>query len=208
MKDGSCVGSLQFEHGERKVWRWLQVPSPVKQSEQFALIHDHMLTEFSASAFPSKIDNFTTDVHYDVGVGNDETDINSAIIQPETQTLVLDVRYASGYISSSSIFFFELSKMTLLSDLLPKYCKHLIGVSERTRSFVFLHQNSWLCSIDSANLALGRYVQHFYVPEEYMSVRHEVLPMRTADDSVVFCLHGELAVVRNGFIFREMKVLE
>jgi WD40 repeat protein len=208
MTSGSCVGSLQFEHGERKVWRWLQVPSPAKQSEQFALMHDHKLTEFSASAFPSKIDGFEADLHYDVGNCNDETDINSAVIHPETQTLVLDVRYASGYISSSSMFLFDLSKMTLLSDLLPKYCKHLIGVSERTRSLVFLHQNSWLCSINLANIVPGRYTQHFYVPDEYMSVRHEVLPVRTSDDSVVFCLHGELAVVMNGLNMKEMKPFE
>ena len=94
--------------------------------------------------------------------------------------------------------------MTLLSGLLPKYCKHLIGVSKRTRSFVFLRQNSWLRSIDIANLALGRDIQHFYVPEEYMSIRHEVLPMRT----MVFCLRGELAVAMNGLNSIDMKVLE
>lgn len=208
MTGGSCVGSLQFEQGERKVWRWLQVPSPVNQSEQFALIHDHMFTKFSASAFPSKIDSLEADIHYDVGEGNDETEINSAIIDPETQTLVLDVRYASGYISSSSMFLFDLRKMTLLSDLLPKHCKHFIGVSERTRSLMFLHQNSWLCSINLAKLVPGRYTQHFYVPDEYISVRHEVLPVRTPDDSVVFCLHGELAVVMNGLNMKEMKAFE
>ena len=208
MKGGSCVGSLRFEHGERKVWRWLQVPSPVKQPEQFALIHDHIITKFSASAFPSKIDGFEADIQYNVGEGNDETDIDSAIIHPETQTLVVDVRYTSGYVSSSSVFLFDLSKMTLLSDLLPQYCKHLIGVSERTQSLVFIHQNSWLCSIDLAKLLLGCYTQHFYVPDEYMSVRHEVLPVWTPDDNVVFCLHGELAVVMNGLNFRETKALE
>lgn len=208
MTGGSCVGSLHFEHDERKVWRWLQVPSPVNQSEQFALIHDHILTEFSASDFPSKIDSLEADIHYDVGKGNDETEINSAIIDPETQTLVLDVRYASGYISSSSMFLFDLSKMTLLSDLLPKYCKHFIGVSERTRSLIFLHQNSWLCSVNLANHVPGRYTQHFYVPDEYTSLRHEVLPVRTPDDSVVFCLHGELAVVMNGLNMKEMKAFE
>ncbi len=106
------------------------------------------------------------------------------------------------------MFLFDLGKMTLLSDLLPKYCKHLIGVSEQTRSLVFLHQNSWLCSINLANLTPGRYTQHFYVPDEYMSVRHEVLPVQTRDDNVVFCLHGELAVVINGLNFREMKALK
>ena len=202
MKVGSCVGSLRFEHGERNVWRWLQVPSPVKQSEQFALIHDHILSKFSASAFPSKIDDVEAELHYDVGEGNDETDIHSAIIHPETQTLILGIRYASGYVSSSSMFLFDLNKMMLLSDYLPKYCKHLIGVSERTRGVVFLHRNSWLCSINLANLASGRYTQHFYVPDEYMSVRHEVLPVCTSDDNVIFCLHGELAIVINGLNFR------
>ncbi len=208
MKGGSCVGSLQFGYSERKVWRWLQVPSLVKQSDQFALIHDHILTGFSASAFPSKIDDFEADIPYDVGEGNEETDINSAIIHLETQTLVFNVRYLSGWVSSSSMFLFDLGTMTLLSDLFPRYCKHLISVSERTRSLVFLHRNSWLCSINLDNLAPGRYIQHFYVPDEYMSVRHKVLPVRTPDDSVVFCLPGELAVVINGLKFREMKALE
>lgn len=206
MKDGSRVGSLEFQHDERKVWRWLPVPFPAQRPEQFALIHDHRLTKFDASTFPSRMDDIKADIHYDVGEDNQETDINSAIIHPGTQTLVLDVRWASGYVSSSSIFPYDLSKMALRSDLLPKHCKHLIGVSERTRSLVFMHQNSWLCSIDLANLALGRYTQHFYVPDEYMSVRHDVLPVLTADDNVVFCLHGELAVVINGLNYRRDEI--
>ena len=208
MKDGSCIGSLQFEQGERHVSRWLQVPSPLKSPEQFALIHHHKLTKFSASAFPSKIDGFEVDINYDVGEGNDEVGINSAIIYPEIQALVLDVCYASGYVSSSSMLLFDLGKITHSNNFLPKYCKHLVGVSERTRSLLFLHQNSWFCSISLTNFAPGCYTQHFYVPDKYMSVRHEVLPVATSDDHVVFCLDGELAVVINGLNFKEMKVFE
>ncbi|KAK0514014.1 hypothetical protein JMJ35_003736 [Cladonia borealis] len=113
-------------------------------------------TEGGMSAFASKIEDLKADVHYDVSEGNDETDVNPAIIHPETQTLALDVRYASGYVSSSSIFPLDLSKITLLSDL--QYCKNIIGVSKRTRSFVLLNQSSWLCSTDLANLALDRYI--------------------------------------------------
>ena len=208
MMDGSCVGLLQFEQGEREVSRWLQVPCPPEQSEQFALIRDHRLTKFSASTFPSNINGVEFDINYDVGEGNDEIDINSAVIHPETQVLILDVRHASGYISSSSMFLFDLGKMTPPSKSLPKHSRHLIGVSERTRSLLFLHQNSWLCSINLANVAPDCYTQHFYVPDEYISVRHEVLPVVTSDDSVVFCLDGELAVVTNGLNFREMKAFE
>ena len=111
------------------------LPSPVKQSEQFSLIQNHITIEVCVSAFTSKIDDFKADVHYDVGKGNDETDVNPAIVRPETQTLALGVRYVSGYVSSSSILPLDLSKITLLSDL--QYCKNIIGVSKRTRSFVF-----------------------------------------------------------------------
>ena len=87
------------------------------------------------SAFASKIDDFKADIHYDVGKGNDETDVNPAIVHPETQTLALDVRYISGYVSSPSILPLDSSKITLPSDL--QYCKNIVGVSKRTRSFVF-----------------------------------------------------------------------
>ena len=215
--DGSCVGSLHFTSKDRKVWRWLEMPSLGKHSEQLALIHDHALTKFSAPAFPLKVEGSEIYIQYEIGKDSEETDINSATIYPESQTLVLEVRCASGYVSSSTVFLFDLGKIpterisppTLkpLNDLLPKCCKHFIGLSERWRGFVFLHQDSWLCSVDLASLALGRYTQHFFVPNEFLSVRHDVLPVRTADDNVVFCLHGELAVVVNGLGFRETKEL-
>ena len=218
MGDSSCIGSLHFKAHERRIWRWFEVPSQDKHHEQLALIHDRAITKYSAPTFPSKMEDFDVHIHYEIGKGGEETDISSAVMYPETQTLALEVHYASDYVTSSKMFLFDLGELppghipagprVPLSDLLPKCCRHFIGLSERTRSFVFLHQNSWLCSIDLASLALGRYSQHFFVPGEYMSVRHEVLPVSTVEDSVVFSLHGELAVVINGLNFRETKVLE
>ena len=218
IKDGSCVESLHFGTQDRKIWRWVEVVGQSHQPQELALVRDRTLTIFSASAFPSKVENSVIQLQYQVPKGTEEVDISSAVFDAETQTLILEVRYSSGYVSSSITFLFNLSEeppattnapiFTMMNDQLPRYCKHFIGLSERTRSFIFLHHNSWLCSFDLASLAHGRYAQHFFVPNEYMSVQSEVLPVRTVDDRMVFCQHGELTVVRNGLNSRETKVLE
>ncbi|KAI0132592.1 NACHT and WD domain protein [Xylariales sp. AK1849] len=200
VRDGSCVGSLHFNAHERKIWRWLEVPSA--GNHQLGLLQNHTLTMFSTQSFPFTVENSEVHIEYKVGQGSEETEIDSAVISPETQTLVLNVRYTTGYVSSSSMFLFDLSKLatcqtpnlylTPLNDLLPKRSRHFIGLSERERSVLFLHQNSWLCSISLDDLAQGRYTQHFFVPNEYMSARQEVLPARTADNNVVFFNMGSL----------------
>ncbi|RYP60678.1 hypothetical protein DL769_008017 [Monosporascus sp. CRB-8-3] len=147
-----------------------------------------------------------------LGEGSEEAGLDSAAIYDET--LVLDIRVHSGYVSSSMMFLFDLGGISAgkeipvlkpLSDLLPNLSKRFIGFSERTKSVLFLHKDSWLSSINPKNLAFDRYMQHFFVPTEYVSTSNHVLPARTVDDSIVFCLHGELAVVKNGLNFQELK---
>lgn len=219
-KDGSCIGMQHFAPDDRKIWQWAPVPATLTQKEQFFLLKDHTLTKFNAADFSSSIEDFEFQLQYAVEDGNVEVDIESLVIYPETRTLVVDARHISGYVSSSTMFLFDLNKtpspsppdklvsLAPLSDVLPRYCKQFIGISERTKSFVFLHHNSWLCSADLAGLSQGRYIQHFFVPNEYMSAKHNVIPVRTVDDGIVFCLNGELAVVKNGLNFREVKDLE
>ncbi len=78
MKDGSCVGSVLFEHSARGVWKWLCVPSSKEQPELFALICDHTLTKFGISTFPSTINDSKVDLDYEISEGNIETNLNSA----------------------------------------------------------------------------------------------------------------------------------
>lgn len=218
LRDGH-VGSLRFGAHERMAWRWVPIPwqERAKEPEQLALIHDHIITKYKIPTFTRVAEESQIHLSYELSLGSEEAGLSSAIIHADTQTLVLEVCCVSDYVSSSKMFLFDLGKLppeptpirTLvpLNNLLSKCCKHFIGLSDRTRSLIFLHQNSWLCSIGIAGLAKDCYIQHFFVPNEYMSVRHEVLPVRTASDNMAFSLNGELAVVMNGLTFRETKRL-
>lgn len=213
--NGSCVGCLQFKVQERKIWRWLATPTSQDQKDHFYLVMDHTVVKYSAHEFPSRTPDFEVQLQYSVEEGAEEAKVDSAAICPSTQILALDIRYTSGFASCSTLFLFDLSKVgssgisdmitTLapMCDLLSQHCKQFIGIIERTKSFVFLHQNSWLCSISPEGLSQGQFIQHFFVPNEYISANDQVLPAKTADNGVVFCLHGGLAIIRNGFSFSE-----
>ncbi|KUI67639.1 Vegetative incompatibility protein HET-E-1 [Cytospora mali] len=219
MEDGSCVGTLQFSARERKVWRWLAAPTSQDQKGEFCLVMDHTMVNYSAHEFPERVSDSHVQLNYSVEDGTKAVKIDSAVICPSTQTLALSIRHASGLVTSSTLFLFDLSELvssdsldevpslTPICGLLSKNCKQFIGINERTKSFVFLHQNSWICSISPDGLSEGRFTQHFFVPNEYVSANDEVLSTKTADNGIVFCLHGGLAIVKNGFNFREARVL-
>ena len=104
----------------------------------------------------------------------------------------------------------ESPRLHALYTLRPSFCNRFVGVSKGI--FVFLHRNSWLCSVDLKSLASKHYAQHFFVPNEYVSSRHDghqdVRPVMTADEDVVFSLYGELVIVKNGLRFQDIKELE
>jgi hypothetical protein len=185
------------------------------------LIHDHKLEAFSTSAFPLHIRGSEVNLRYDIE-GRTETAINAAVLHTETRTLVVDVQHESGFVSSSTMFVFNLASLRPSNDesedltldplhsLRPAICDRFVSVSKGR--FVFLHSNSWLSSADLKSLASKHYAQHFFVPNEYVSSRHDghhdVRPVTTADEDVVFCLYGELVVVKNGLRFQDITELE
>lgn len=220
MDDGCRAATLSFEPQQRKTWRWCPATGP-GEAQHFMLIHDHKLEAFSASAFPSQIEGSQVDLRYDIEDGT-ETAINSALLHTETRTLVVDVRHESGFVSSSTMFLFDLADalpsnaapedttLDPLHTLRSAICNRYVGISKA--KYVFLHRNSWLSSADLKNLASKQYSQHFFVPNEYVSSRHDghqdVRPVMTADEDVVFCLYGELVIVKNGLRFQDIKELE
>ncbi|KAK3941413.1 hypothetical protein QBC46DRAFT_258764 [Diplogelasinospora grovesii] len=227
VKDGSCVGLWAFEKHERKTWKWLLLPH--QESQQFSLLADGVIKSYSASSFPTPATD-AAEIHmqYTLDEGEREMDYSAAIVSTRTQTLVLEVRHDSKFISSSTMFAFDLSgvitiaasppstttsrpavTLPLLSTTLPKRCKYFVGFNEVTKSLIFLHRNSWLSSIDRAGLDCNRYTQHFFVPDEYLlSSNTEVSPVKTAENDVVFCVNGEIISVRNGLKFQQIKNLE
>ncbi|KAI0376958.1 NACHT and WD domain protein [Hypomontagnella monticulosa] len=217
MKDGSCVGSLPFEPHERHAWRWMQGFGQDFE-EHFILLNNHRLQRYSACAFPSALNRVDIYLNYELAAGDIETGARSAFIHAETHILVLEISYNSGYVSSSAMFLFNLKAMSdqlhttpwPLSNSLPRYSKHFVGISRRMKSLLFLHRDSWLCSIDlnSTSTTIRQFTRHFFVPKELIPSNHRVLPIKSADDNIVFCLHDELSIVKNGLKFREVRSLE
>lgn len=216
IRDNFRVATLSFELQQRKPWRWCPVNRG--QDQQFMLIHDHKLEVFSASAFPSKSEGSEVTLRYDTE-DSTERAIDSALFDAKTQSLVVDIRHEAGFVSSSTMFLFRLrdrqgntedSALEHLRTLRPDICNRFVGASRG--KVVFLHRNSWLSSADLRNLSSTQYTQHFFVPTEYVSARHDghqdVRPVMTADEDVIFCLHGELVIVKNGLQFQDTKQLE
>ncbi|KAI5921828.1 hypothetical protein F4810DRAFT_712067 [Camillea tinctor] len=224
IKDRSRVGIWDFRLDDRNIWRWLQATNSGTEEEQFALLNGRKLRHFSAPNFPSPSNTTEVEIDYTIDGGIPAVDFNAAFMCAEMQALVIDVHYMSGFIALSTMFLFGFSDiktpntaaaaaaapaaatiLTPLSESLTKHCKRFIGFVERSKSLLFLDRDSWLCSVDLASLEKGQYSRHFFVPSEYLT--HDTVPVRAADDSFVFCLHGGLAIVRNGLNFRETKEL-
>ncbi|KAK8022596.1 hypothetical protein PG993_013363 [Apiospora rasikravindrae] len=211
--NGDCVGS-QRHHGERRFWRWLGFTSPSKEPE-FILIIGNSWRRFSAESFPATVGDQATTLRYSVGNATEAVSINAASIDYATKTVVLEVQHVSGFSLSSSTFFFDLDKIiqpaangTEIDALqtaqpLTGSCKYFVGVSSRRKCCVFLHHNSWMGSVKLGDRSFSNYDRHFFVPAEFLSSKTQILPLLASDDSIVFCLHGELAIVKNSLAFSE-----
>ncbi|ORY60895.1 NACHT and WD domain protein [Pseudomassariella vexata] len=213
--DGSPVGSIKFTAQERSVWKWL--PGTGAQYNQcFILIVDRRLIIYSAEAFPNPIDIGTLSLDYPVETGFAETEIETAAMQPETSLLIINIRQQCGYMTNSMVFLFRMpASVPVTSDStlspiikLPARCDHFIGISKQEKRLLFLQHKCWVSSIDVRRPNPRQYSRHFFVPNEFTSTSSEVLPVRTVDDDIVFCLHGNLAYVKNGLKFEELRPLE
>jgi WD40 repeat protein len=217
VKDGLCVGTINFKSRERRVWRWLPI-SCQAGAEKFGLIADHVFKKYTAQKFPTVVDEVEVHLQYDLNDGDVETNIDSLSLDGGTQTLVLDLRHDSRSGSSSTMFLFNFSEALSSSssaDLAPLYqiplnfSEHFIGISKASKCFVMCI-NSWLSSIDLKRLAERTCGRHFFVPQEYLPGRETpyIQPLITAEDDIVFCLYGELVIVKNGLKFQETKKFE
>ena len=237
MSNGRFVGSLTGEQDDRsETRRWLGMSSlrVGRDDDRFALVTTRSMKVFGAADFPDNVvgPTWEFDAVHDASKSQDQSPghsegeaIDVAAIHAKTQTLVLGLRRQSHKTSPSlTTYLFDISgsgetspqtklKAPLLSKLPPEVCEHFIGIVEsQPQPFVFLHRNSWLSSFDLASLAGKKCTQSFFVPNDYLEGRHEthahdVRPIATAD-AIVFCMYGELVIVKNGFKFQEIKSLD
>ncbi|KAI1391831.1 NACHT and WD domain protein [Hypoxylon trugodes] len=215
MKDGSCVGTLPFNPYERRVWRWVREFERGGE-EQFLLLSNHTLQRYSADAFPLVINNSEIHLEYQLPIKDSETTIHSASIHDETQTLILEIHFHLEYVYSSTVLLFNLGSVPddkeegiiSLNAVPLHHLKHFIGFGREANNFVFLHRDSWLCSTDIDSITTKQLCRHFLIPNEYIPSDRQILAVRGSDDSIVFCLHGELSIFKNGLRFREIQTIE
>lgn len=215
----TVVGQRQGHTCERKAWKWIAVTDQATGDSQFVLVCDGIMERFSASQFPMTVMGPGTRLEYELKEGDIEKDIAKIELDTITQTLILDIYQDSGFRSSTVTFLFDLTTLSPVSDegdfrtLAPSYmftndfCKSFIGLSKRTRNFIFLDSNSWISTVELKMFTTkSLYLRHFFVPNEYSPPQYEddgVRPVMTADDDIVFCLYGELAVIKNGLKFQD-----
>lgn len=221
MRNSELVGSWKFESSDRSTWQWLPVPEQSDMESQFALICDRTFQRFSAAEFPKIIPDSTRSLNYELGEGEVDGEVAMFAYDTQSQTVVLDIKHRRQWRASWTTFFFDLNDnvqgTTLSQSLSPSYrfssdfSKGFIGISNQTRCLLFLDGSAWLSSIDLRSLAQRKsYTQHFFVPNEYINSRYDgegVRPVITADDDIVFCLYGELVVIKNGMKFQDEKDL-
>jgi hypothetical protein len=236
--DGVCIGSLSFKVHERNIWKWFLFPKTPGKSdnERFFLLADGRIRSYMIETFPQPVEG-EPDIHlqFDLDHNTTPTDYGAAHVSGSKyghQYLAVEVRHYSGFATASTTFLYDLaletppplqppSPITLkpICPTLSKRCKHFIGFSEEAVkgkcALVFIHQNSWVSSIDTAPATGGNlerqglsYLQHFFIPNDYLPGNSDVVPVKTADDDLVFCVHGELVGIRNGTKFQESKELE
>ena len=212
--DGSLVGTLEVKPNTRKIWKWIVAPSSVFGG-QFLLVADHKFVSYSVKQFPAVVFPEPFPLDFQIEKGSIETAIDSFVFHPETSTFILDIRQQRGFTFHSTTFIFELSASTSpptlhkLPSLPQNIVKRFIGINQATKRLMFLHRESWICSVDPEDLLkpLRRYTQHFLVPDEYVPTHGEVPPIQTADGDFAFCLFDKVVVVRNGLKFQTVREL-
>lgn len=233
VKDGSCIGTLDFRPKEREKWKWLLPPRRGQGEQGFWLLSDGIIKSFSAESFPSLSTSILPELHleYTPDAAWRTSDYETATVDPSSAVMALEVHHDSIFGSASMTFLYDLEQVNLLlqssstpplasSDpitlepmitVLQERCKHFLGFSERSNSIVFLNKDSWVSSIPLSNLTEMRYTQHFFVPADHLPrywSDKDLPPVKTADDGVVFFSRGELVCVRDGLRFSSTKTVE
>ncbi|KAI1329481.1 hypothetical protein F5Y16DRAFT_99678 [Xylariaceae sp. FL0255] len=168
VKDKTCIGIWSSEARERSsTRRWLQVTGYKEKDDLFFLLEDNEIQTISASSFPSCVDDLDTKMNTNIDLNLDAdiqtSVINDAHINIETLTLIIEVNFASGFTTASSLFIYDLHPTSRTENrpplnplILTKHSKHFIGFNEShnsktptpSSSFTFISHDSWLCSAD------------------------------------------------------------
>ncbi|KAI1125662.1 NACHT and WD domain protein [Nemania abortiva] len=212
---GAVVGSLSFRVNKRQIWRWtcLQASDTTKR---FVLVCDGSVKCYSALDFPSETAGARIKLEFKVDPEFTITSIDSITVHTETSSLIVDVSQRCGYLTSSILLIFRIPdlfnpeqpevRVEPLRVLFSDYYMHFLGLNLTEFKLVFLHKNSWVCSVELPALADRHYTRHFFVPNQFTTRANEIKPWITRDKALIFALHDKFAVIKNGLVFQETVV--
>jgi len=217
--NGMTVGSLHWEEEKRTSWKWITVPDN-GQGSVFALIHNHTLSHYTPSNFPKMSPVPPVSLEYTTDEGFKEASMDLAFLNPSTRHLVLQYSQESRHTSHSSVAMFQLPPainatlpplppppISALPLVLFPAIKYAMGFTSPGERFVFLTEDSWMCSIplDGDD---SRYTRHFFVPNEYTTKNNEIMPIQATGDNFLFCIFDKIAVIKNGLKFQDLVNVE
>lgn len=213
--DGAMMGSMKRDHGEKSSFKWIAMPNN-GQGSIFALIHNHILSYYTASAFPASVLAPPITLKYTIEQGHAESSIDAVLVNPSTTHLVLQYSQKSAHAAYSSVAVFRLPTTALGAAPPTLYplpvswppaaskwsLKHSLGFTSPGNRLLFLRKDSWVCSLPLDG-ETPRYAQHFFVPHEYTTTNSDILPIQTSGDDFVFCLFDTVAIFKHGLRFQE-----
>jgi WD40 repeat protein len=205
---GQIVGSINWEEDQRTIGKWTFIT--IEDEGHFALVHDHNLQGYCPSTFPQKSALGHIPLEYEVENGYIETEIHTAIFDPASMLLVLEICQRSGHLFNTMIRIFELhlGKNPSSFSVLPadsiqlESMKHFLGINNGR--FTFLSKSSWVCSIPVSSGPMQQFMRHFFVPSDFTTASNRILPTIGMNGAFLFCLHDKLAVVGNGMKSQEV----
>ena len=225
-----CVGSIEFDSmSKRQAKKWFNVPKRTSkdESKQFGLIIGGRLGFYPVANFPAH-DGKTFALDYQVDELSIGVCVDSVTLHEPSGTLILVVQQVNHIMTKSATFLFQRHIHQGINNPTPSTSWRPVGNSLRNKSshvlgiitnhlrngsdrLVFLHRNSWVASVPiyqhGVGEAMEEYTRHFYAPGEFVS-SILVPPVVMPGGEVVFCMGRDLAIVRNGFRFEEVRKFE
>lgn len=210
-RDGSCIGSWDFEPADRLIWHWVAVKDTATSKEHFWLISDRKLSRYSAEQFPAAMEKQGTKLCYTLTAGWQETEIVKALWSPELQALAVEATINLNANKSSVVLVFNTATIdwktsspetSEVHDILPcgsKHNRHFLGWGADGSSLTFMNADSWVSSVSISEMEKSTYHRHFFVPRQLCN---DLAPVKTAGDDVILCNSGEITAVSNGMKFK------
>ncbi|KAI3331483.1 WD40-repeat-containing domain protein [Xylariaceae sp. AK1471] len=186
---GTIVGLLSFHADERRIWKWICLPAFVATGS-FGVICDGKVVLYSIATFPSKMVDCQIKLQLKADDGFAATATGSIAANSETSSLILDVHQHRGYITSSTLVIFQRPEL-----FNPRQVT--MNVQPVRVLLIFLHKNSWACSIKLLTPTDRHHIRHLFVLNEFTTRASDTQPLYTRNKVLIFTLHDKFAVIKN-----------